>query len=1015
MDSTVGRPLRVAPGPGPWPPGLGRTIADVETLRITQGTLARRGFSDSAAAYRALADWSSDCEPLLDLISASADPDQALLGLDGLTGRIPGLHRRLLAEPDLARRVVGVLGASASLGQHLRAHPDHLDLLIDAGRRSPADRLRCELLAAVGADPDAEQPVAGDEDSPGGGGDRLRIAYRGALLRIAARDLDSPEPIEAMPDIADELSDLADATLEAALALARRRVGPDRSERCRLAVIGLGKCGARELNYVSDVDVLFVAEPADDAVPTDEAIGVATRLAAELSRICSAHTAAGTIWEVDSALRPEGKAGQLVRTLASHRGYYTRWARTWEFQAMLKARPVAGDRALGDDFVAMVAPMVWQVAERDNFIDDARAMRKRVIDHLPDRVADRELKLGPGGLRDVEFSVQLLQLVHGRVDERLRSPATLAALRALIDHGYVGREDGKTFGLAYQFLRTLEHRIQLQRLRRTHVLPTAEADLRRIGRSLHYANPVDGLLSTWRSTANRVQQLHRRLFYSPVLDAVAGIRSAELRLTAEAAQDRLRALGYEDPRAALRHIEALSAGLSRRAEIQRQLLPAMLGWFADAPNPDAGLLAFRQTSDTLGNTPWYLRALRDEGAMAERFARILASSRYAVTLLRRAPQSVQMLADDHELIPRSFERLRAEMSAAAGRQQSPEAAVEAIRAIRRRELFRVAAGDLLGRSDVGEVGEALTDLASATIHTALAVVREAADSPDVPTIAVIAMGRWGGHELGYASDADAMFVLADGTADADATRAGTAVITELRRLLSLPGADPALVIDTDLRPEGRGGPLVRSLPAYRTYYQRWSSTWEMQALIRAVPLAGDLDLGRRLMEIIDTRRWPADGLTPAQLTDIRRLKARMEIERMPRGADPGKHLKLGPGGLSDVEWTVQMLQLQHAARIPALRTSRTLEALQAARDAGLLSEHDAHCLREAWLTAGRIRNQIMLVRGRGSDSFPNDAPELAAVAQLMGRAPGEGSHLVAEYQAVARRARRVVDTVFWEG
>jgi glutamate-ammonia-ligase adenylyltransferase len=973
-------------------------------VQITQGTLARRGFTDSATAHQRLAGWDHSYEPLLDLIAASADPDQALLGLDRLTDDLPGLLDRLLAEPDLARQTILVLGGSAALLQHLLAHPDHLDQLAEPARRRTAAELRAELLQSVGADPGADAPVATTDADP------LRIAYRAVLLRIAARDLGAPEPIEALPDIAAELADLADATLEAALAVARHEIGAERAGRTRLAVIALGKSGAQELNYVSDVDVIFVAEPADDQVSADESIRIATQLAARLVGICSAHTAAGTIWQVDTALRPEGKAGQLVRTLASHRGYYEKWAGTWEFQAMLKARPAAGDQELGRQFVEMITPMVWRVGERDHFIEDARAMRLRVIDHIPDKVTDRELKLGPGGLRDVEFSVQLLQLVHGRVDERLRSRSTLDALRALIDHGYVGREDGKGFALAYQFLRTLEHRIQLQRLRRTHVLPTAEDDLRRIGRSLHYGDPVNGLLNTWRTTAQRVKALHRRLFYSPVLDAVASIPSDGLRLTTEAAQDRLAALGYEDPKAALRHIEALSQGVSRRAEIQRQLLPAMLGWFADAPNPDHGLLAFRQTSDALGNTPWYLRALRDEGELAHRFARILASSRYAVSLLRRAPQSVQMLADDHELVPRSFERLRSEMSAAAGRQSGPAVAVEAIRAIRRRELFRIAAGDLLGFLDVLAVGEALTDLASATIHTALAVTRDAEDLDPNTTIAVIAMGRWGGGELSYASDADAMFVMSS-----DDTRGGSAVITELRRLLALPGADPALAIDTNLRPEGKGGPLIRSLQAYRAYYERWSATWEMQALIRAAPLAGDRDLGRQLMAIIEPYRWPADGLTPTQLTDIRRLKARMEAERLPRGTDPGKHLKLGPGGLSDVEWTVQLLQLQHAGRLPQLRTGRTIQALDAAAEAGLLAARQAEWLREAWLTASRIRNQIMLVRGRGSDTFPTDPRELSAVAQLMGRGPGEGSHLVADYQRIARRAKRVVDEIFWQG
>jgi len=189
----------------------------------------------------------------------------------------------------------------------------------------------------------------------------------------------------------------------------------------------------------------------------------------------------------------------------------------------------------------------------------------------------------------------------------------------------------------------------------------------------------------------------------------------------------------------------------------------------------------------------------------------------------------------------------------------------------------------------------------------------------------------------------------------------------------------------------------------------------MQALVRAAPLAGDRDLGRELMSVIDPYRWPADGLTSAQVTDIRRLKARMEAERLPRGADPAKHLKLGPGGISDVEWTVQLLQLQHAGRIPALRTAGTISALEAATGAGLLDQQQAGWLRDAWLMASRIRNQIMLVRGRASDTFPTDPRELSAVAQLMGRRAGEGSHLVAEYQRVARRAKRVVDEIFWQG
>jgi len=419
-------------------------------------------------------------------------------------------------------------------------------------------------------------------------------------------------------------------------------------------------------------------------------------------------------------------------------------------------------------------------------------------------------------------------------------------------------------------------------------------------------------------------------------------------------------------------------------------------------------------SEALGTTPWYLRALRDEGTMAERLARILASSRYAVELLKRAPQTVQMLADDQELRPRSLAELKAEMHAAAGRQSSSVAAVEAIRAIRRRELFRVSAGDLLGNNDVLSVGAALTDLASATIEAALAVASEASESGPMPRIAVIAMGRWGGREMSYASDADAMFVMEDSAdQDSDPTKVAAAVVTELRTLLTRPAADPPLSIDTDLRPEGKGGALIRSLSAYRNYYSRWSSTWELQALVRADALAGDEELGKALMAEIDAHRWPEGGLNTAQLTEIRKLKARVEAERLPRGANPAKHTKLGPGGIADVEWTVQLLQLQHAYETPALRSSRTIVALRAARDAGIIDAMDAGHLEAAWMLASRIRNQIMLMRGRGSDSLPSDNRELASLAELLGYGPGESSHLLADYRRVTRRARAVVERVFW--
>jgi [glutamine synthetase] adenylyltransferase / [glutamine synthetase]-adenylyl-L-tyrosine phosphorylase len=500
----------------------------------------------------------------------------------------------------------------------------------------------------------------------------------------------------------------------------------------------------------------------------------------------------------------------------------------------------------------------------------------------------------------------------------------------------------------------------------------------------------------------RARRLHEKLFYRPLLDAVARLPSDAARLTPEAARARLEALGYRDPAGALRHIEALTSGLRRRAAIQRTLLPVLLGWFADAAEPDAGLLAFRQVSEALGETPWFLRLLRDETKAAERIAYVLASSRYVAGLLLRAPEAVAIFADDAELVPRTLASLRSEMIAAARRHEtSAEQASVAVRSLRRRELLRVAAASVLGLIGLAETADALTAITTASLDAVLAAavakIEMELRQPLPTRFAVIAMGRYGGHESGFGSDADVIFVhdprptpaLSAGEGDGDrrASDAAQAVGTELRRLLQIPAPDPPLLVDADLRPEGRQGPLVRSLAACRAYYERRAAPWESQALLRAEFAVGDAELGAEFIALADQHRYRDGGIGEREVREIRRIKARVEAERIPRGADRALHLKLGPGGLSDVEWTVQLLQLRHGFAVPALRTTRTLAALDAAVDAGLLGAADAAALTAAWQLAAQIRNAIMLVRGRAGDTLPARHDELTAVARLLGYKP----------------------------
>ncbi|MEU5524148.1 bifunctional [glutamine synthetase] adenylyltransferase/[glutamine synthetase]-adenylyl-L-tyrosine phosphorylase [Streptomyces sp. NPDC047860] len=985
--------------------------------------LLRHGFTDPSAAERLLD--SDELAPvrsdpvLLDALGQTADPDLALLGLvrlleaqDGATARQELLDTLIAAKP-LRDRLLGVLGASEALAEHLARHPSDWQALVTYEPR--------DLHPGI---EDFERGLAAADDPVS-----LRVAYRRCLLSIAARDVCGTIEVA---ETAAELADLATATLRAALALAEA-AAPEDAALCRLAVIAMGKCGGHELNYVSDVDVIFVGEAVDGA-DEDKALRAATRLASHMMRICSETTVEGSIWPVDANLRPEGRNGPLVRTLASHLAYYQRWAKTWEFQALLKARPVAGDLRLGEEYVRALQPLVWQAAERENFVADVQKMRRRVVENIPAAEIDRQLKLGPGGLRDVEFAVQLLQLVHGRADASLRSGTTLDALKALAAGGYVGRADAAQLDDAYRFLRSMEHRIQLYRLRRTHIVPRDEADLRRLARSLDLrTDPVATLTREWKRHASVVRRLHEKLFYRPLLDAVAALGPGEARLSPEAARERMVALGYADPASALRHLEALASGVTRKAAIQRTLLPVLLGWFADSADPDAGLLNFRKVSDALGKTPWYLRLLRDEGAAAENLARVLSAGRLAPDLLMRAPEAVALLGDGDGggLTPRSRAHLEQEILAAVRRADNAVQGVTAARGVRRRELFRTAAADIVGsygtesqpaEADQGAlvdlVGGAVSDLTAATLAGTLrAVVREGWGDTLPTRFAIIGMGRFGGHELGYGSDADVLFVHEprEGVDEREAADAAGKVVAEMRRLLQLPSADPPLLIDADLRPEGKSGPLVRTLASYEAYYRRWSLAWERHALLRAEPVAGDEDLGRRFIELIDPLRYPADGLDEEAVREIRRLKARMESERLPRGADPKLHAKLGPGGLSDVEWTVQLLQLRHGAREPALRTTRTREALAAARTAGLIPEDDAAVLDEAWVLATRVRNAVMLVKGRAGDTFPTQPRELGAVGRYLGYGPGHAGDMLDAYRRSARRARGVVEKLFYGG
>ncbi|OBG27723.1 bifunctional glutamine-synthetase adenylyltransferase/deadenyltransferase [Mycobacterium alsense] len=941
-------------------------------------------------------------------LSRAPDPDAALRALvrlsEGLDAGWDELNAALLTERDLRGRLFAVLGSSLALGDHLAAHPQSWKLLRGKARLSSRDELLATFTRC------AEDAGAGAAVS------RLRALYRDQLLVLAAMDLAATvedEPVLPFTVVAAQLSDLADAALAAALRVAEIGVCGDKTPP-RLAVIAMGKCGARELNYVSDVDVIFVGERAD---------ATSARVAGEMMKLAS-----DAFFQVDAGLRPEGRSGELVRTIESHVAYYQRWAKTWEFQALLKARAAVGDAELGERYLAALMPMVWVACEREDFVVEVQAMRRRVEQLVPADVRDREIKLGSGGLRDVEFAVQLLQLVHGRGDESLHVASTVDALAALGAGGYIGREDAANLTASYEFLRLLEHRLQLQRLKRTHLLPEADDEeaVRWLARAAHIRpdgrHDAAGVLREELRHQNlRVSQLHAKLFYQPLLESIgpAGLEISH-GMTSEAAERQLAALGYEGPQTALKHMAALVNQSGRRGRVQSVLLPRLLNWMSYAPDPDGGLLAYRRLSEALGGENWYLSTLRDSPAVARRLMHVLGTSTYVPDLLMRAPRVIEDYSDGPagpKLLETEPAAVARALVAAAARYPDPVRAIAGARTLRRRELARIGSADLLGFLEVRDVCRALTSVWVAVLQAALdAMVR--ANLPEngraPAAIAVIGMGRLGGAELGYGSDADVMFVCepAHGVEDSQAVRWSTTVAEQIRTLLGTPSVDPPLDVDANLRPEGRNGPLVRTLASYAAYYEQWAQPWEVQALLRAHAVAGDSELGQRFLLMADKTRYPPDGISAETVREIRRIKARVQAERLPRGADPNTHTKLGRGGLADIEWTVQLMQLRHAHEVPALHNTSTLDSLDAIAAAGLVDAEEVDLLRQAWLTATRARNALVLVRGKPTDQLPGPGRQLNAVAVAAGWPTDDGSEFLDNYLRVTRRAKAVVRKVF---
>jgi glutamate-ammonia-ligase adenylyltransferase len=1004
---------------------------------LAEAWLAARGFEEPGSARRALgALYRAVSDPALALrfleaalarLGACPDPDRALNHLSRWVAQLAGAREglaTLLADGRLLDDLLLLLGTSDYLADILVREPTLYTFLLDeVGEPVP---LEARIDAAI-------LPFS----RPAARLDALRRFKRREFLRIAAGDLTGRDDFTTT---VHAISDLASALIVRALAICREELAAapilPAAPIPPFAVIAMGKLGARELNYSSDVDLMFLCDVEEG---DERGLRQATRLAEALIAALSKPTPEGNLFRVDMRLRPEGRYGALVRSLASYREYYDRWVETWERQALIKARFVAGDPDLGARFEQMVEPHVYRGVQIASLLEDVRDV-KRAIDRRVSEAGEREknVKEGRGTIREIEFAVQFLQLLFGGERPDLRVRDTLTALDRLTAAGLLTLEEAATLGEQYRFFRSVEHRLQLMSDLPTRLVPDDPRERRKLARRMGFAaESADGFMADYAARADAVQRITGALFRrlsgngeggevapeTPLRDrvlALVGPDGAEAPAARAALSTELAGLGFPEPTTAAESVARLALGgphaalpaATRRvfADLAEILLPRA----AESPDPEGALRVVEGLARRMGTYQSFYRTLQEQPDMLAALCSVAGTSPWVAEEITRRPELLDAMTDPEFLKqPRPRETLLAE--ARRRRDASLPAPADrrnALRRFRKRELLRIAARDLLLGVPARGITAELALLADVCLEVGLEMAWEAAlgRSDLVRGFAVIGMGRLGGEEMHYSSDLDLLYLYDPRRGPEDLTHTQyEALAASLSGAMQELGEEGRLYeIDLRLRPEGKSAILLVHLDAARHYYGPGgrSQTWEKQALIRARPAAGDAALAEEFLAVVAPEVYPPDP--PAERgAEIRAMKRRVETERVREG-DRARNVKLGPGGLSDVEFLVQLLQLGHGGRHPEVRVRNTedaLAALAAARDGEgpILPPEDAARLAEHYDFLTRLRQRLYLrSSGVATDLLPTDPAELLPLARTLSLP--DGAALPAEF---ARRTAEV--------
>ena len=984
-------------------------------------------------------------------LAQAPDPSLAAVNLSRLVEHGCGTGA-VLQSAELSRDLLFLLGASQHLSHVLVQQGQDWEAVFLTDR-SAAERSTASHLQACR--PALPCDLAEDDFLYG-----LRAYRNREYLRIGTRDLLARASLE---ETTRDLSALADAAVQIAYEYTRARMERDygvawveeAGEKRPIAfvVFGMGKLGGEELNFSSDIDLIYLYE-CDAGLTTGGRKGQVdprtyfTELAQHLTQALSTSGAGGFVFRVDLRLRPDGTNGQIVNSLANTLLYYEAWGQTWERLALLKTRPIAGEQALGERFLREVAPFILRRYLDFTTVEDTKALKMRIERSL--HRADRgrlNVKLGRGGIREIEFVTQVLQLIHAGKDPRVLGRNTLAVLDRLVEGAYLAASDRDALAAAYRFLRQVEHKIQMVHDRQTHTLPGSENGLRALARRLRVADRTevaqDALavfLTALREHTQAVHTIFRSLFHIPEGSSEADVSAEQAAIEAlfdelhdpERTQQRLEQLGFRDLTHTYERLRLLHDGPAyapappRRRELLYALAPTLFHEVCRSADPDRALASVADLIASIGARSSFLSLLRENPHTLRTLIGLFGTSSYLSRIFLRRPEFLDSLVRaDLVHLYKSQELMQDELMARITGAPELEDRLDILREYRHEEFLRIGINDTNGQLDFPSVSVQLSYLAEACLHgayeTARAALLEKLGRTDLPgRIVIVGMGKLGARELNYNSDLDLIFLYEPHSSSAAGQDGADLVAQEVfaklvQRLISVlqvqtrEGA--AYKIDTRLRPSGRAGSLVSSVAAFTRYHQTQAQLWERQALIKARAVAGDSALAARVNALFEDYVY-SEPIRAADVAEIQRLRGRMELE-LAAETNERFNIKTGRGGLVDVEFLVQMLQLRYGHRLPAVRHRDTLSTLDALRACRVLSREESQVLKRGYQFLRRLENRLRIERDQPVEALERNAEQLTSLARRMGYEGAEaGARVLAEYHRQREAIRACYSRLF---